>query len=277
MKRFCTVLLMAVHVLVLNPACTRSRLDTWQPDSSLFEETPGLSQSMPTPTPEPTPVPTLDPSPEPQTEEVSDTEKAPKRSFFGRLFGRKSDAEPDPTPTPESTDPGGVPTAVPTPNSGVYRLLVGDTVYITLSGALGPTEQLESAVDDRGFVKLRFIGAVKAQGLTATELEREIEAEYTERQNIFKEIYARVMVPNTSYFIGGEVRMPNRYPLVGRVTLSQAIVAAGNFTEWAEPRRLVIVRNNERIEINFRTIRDDPTLDVELRAGDVITVERSRL
>ncbi|MGA0332728.1 MAG: polysaccharide biosynthesis/export family protein, partial [Kiritimatiellia bacterium] len=92
---------------------------------------------------------------------------------------------------------------------------------------------------------------------------------------IYRDVTVRVVVPNTFYFIGGEVRQPGRFPMVGRVTLSQAVVAAGNFTEWANERQVILVRNNERVMINFRKIKENPNLDVELLAGDVITVERS--
>ncbi|MDA3873119.1 MAG: polysaccharide export protein [Kiritimatiellae bacterium] len=211
--------------------------------------------------------------------EAADEEE--KRSFFGRLFGRgRSDDEPTIDRVGDTTAPANVEDGEPQPEpdqptDNVYRLRVGDDLFITLSGSGGLNEQIETEIDANGNVKLRFIGEVKAQGLSSTELEREIKAEYTERQKIYRDITVRVVVPNTFYFIGGEVRQPGRFPMIGRVTLSQAIVAAGNFTEWANNRRIVLVRNNERAVINFREIMQDPTQDVELLAGDVITVERS--
>jgi polysaccharide export outer membrane protein len=158
-----------------------------------------------------------------------------------------------------------------------YLLQVGDQLLIHITGS-GLDEQLEMPVDENGEITLRFIGRILAAGRSLSQLEREIELEYTERQRIFREVFARVNVPYTFYFIGGEVRQPGRYPLSGRVTLSQAIVAAGNFTEWARrDGRLTLVRSNERTVLLFRDILEDPTRDIELRTGDVITVERSFL
>ncbi len=187
--------------------------------------------------------------------------------------------------TPESSGPAPIPTLftppplpAPTPSGpAAYRLKPGDPVVIILAGPAGLDEKIEDTLDERGLITLRYIGEIKASGRTATELKREIEAEYIHRKKIYREVYATVHVPNKFYFIGGEVRQPGRFPLVGRVTLSQAIVAAGNFTEWARPSRIVIVRNNERIEVDFRRITSDPTLDVELKSSDVITVDRSVL
>ncbi len=258
------IFLLPISILLLG-GCKSDRLEPWRPDESFYAD------SAP---PEPTPG-----VPEEEPTVVPVAEKPPRRfSFFRRASapepvepGPAAEGEGNPGDAPPSPEPPAEPARV------VYRLKIGDTLFITLSGPVGVSEQIETLVDDRGDVKLRYIGSVHAEGRTATELEREIEAEYTERQNIYKEIYARVAVPNTFYFIGGEVRQPGRFPLVGRVTLSQAIVSAGNFTEWANSRRIVLVRNNERLEINFRDIRNDPSLDVDLRAGDVITVERSTL
>ncbi|GEM_PF-2078972 len=157
---------------------------------------------------------------------------------------------------------------------GVYKLKAGDVLMITLSGSGGLNDQIETVVDEEGGVKLRFIGAVKADGLTTTELEREIEAEYTDRQKIYKDVVARVVVPNRFYFIGREVRSPGRYPIVGKVSLSQAISAAGNFTEWANERKIILVRGNERYVIDFREISKDPSKDILLQPGDSVTVER---
>jgi len=226
----------------------------------------------PAPPPQPTPEPAL-------TEEEPEEAPAPRRGFF---FGRRRASEaaaPDetaaaPAPATEPLPPASAPAAELSP---AYLLQVGDPLIISVAGPQ-LEDRFETTIDERGFVKLRFIGSVRAMGRTATELEREIEAEYTDRQKIYREVYVRVLVPNNFYFIGGEVRQPGRFPLIGRVTLSQAVVAAGNFTEWARrDGRLILVRNNERRTVFFRDIVSDPSQDVELRPGDVITVERSFL
>lgn len=215
-------------------------------------------------------TPTSDPVPE--VEEAS-----ARRALFGGRFSRNArtadkqvESAADRLPAPaELVNPDTLPDR--------YLLRVGDQLQIHITGS-GLDEQLEMPVDENGEITLRFIGRVRAADRSLSQLEREIELEYTERQRIFREVFARVNVPYTFYFIGGEVRQPGRYPISGRVTLSQAIVAAGNFTEWARrDGRLILVRNNERTVILFRDIVEDPSRDIELRTGDVITVERSFL
>lgn len=210
---------------------------------------------------------------------AEEEEAAPRteRRWFG-LRRQAEQASPEGSPEGESSENGGQNELVdPASLPDRYLLRVGDQLQIHVTGS-GLDEQLEMPVDENGEIKLRFIGSVRAAGRSLAQLEREIEQEYTERQRIYREVFVRVNVPYTFYFIGGEVRQPGRYPLSGRVTLSQAIVAAGNFTEWARrDGRLTLVRNNERIVLNFRDILDNPNRDIELRTGDVITVERSFL
>ena len=231
--------------------------------------------------PSPTPAPP-EKSPDNAEAESGQETKEKKPSFFARLFAKKDKGDKneatvarvgDTVEMKKNEDGELVEKGKPTDN--VYRLKTGDTLFISLSGSGGLNEEIETVIDDEGAIKLRYIGSVKGEGLSSTELEREIEAEYTERQKIYKDVTVRVVVPNTFYFIGGEVRQPGRFPLVGRVTLSQAVVSAGNFTEWADESDVILVRNNERVMINFKKIKQNPNLDVELLAGDVITVERS--
>ncbi len=242
-------------------------------------------------TPVPTSVPVMEePKDEPavEVEAEEDTEDQvgekgeKKKGFFGRLFSKDKKKEKEAStvsrvgdnPEMEMNEAGEL-VIKDQPTDNVYRLKVGDAVYISLSGSGGLDEDIQTLIDDEGSVKLRYIGTVKAKGLSSTELEREIEAEYTDRQKIYKDVTVRVVVPNTFYSIGGEVNQPGRFPLVGRVTLSHAIVAAGNFTEWVDEKEITLVRNNEKVVINFKKIRNNPNLDVELLAGDVVWVGRS--
>jgi polysaccharide export outer membrane protein len=228
------------------------------------------------------------PTPEPHVEDPAEEEaigenlKKEKKGFWSFLSRNKDkedlpeESSPERAGDEEAEEDGSVVDAV---EKGVdvettYKLKPGDTILISLSGSGGLSEQIETIIDEQGGVKLRFIGSVKAQGKTTTELEDEIEAEYTDRQKIYKEVVARVLVPNTFYFVGGEVRQPGRFPLLGRVTLSQAIPAAGNFTEWADNKKIILSRGDERYVINFRDIAADPTQDIELQPGDVVNVER---
>ena len=146
-------------------------------------------------------------------------------------------------------------------------------MIVTLEGPGGLNDETEEEVDESGAIRLHYIGNLAAVGKTTTLLEREIEKAYIDKE-IYRQVMARVKVLNRFYFIGGEIKAGGRYPIVGEITLSQAIIAAGNFTEWANPKKIILVRNNSKRSIDFRKIRTDPEKDVPLKAGDSITVSR---
>jgi protein involved in polysaccharide export with SLBB domain len=174
--------------------------------------------------------------------------------------------------------PPPVATPVPQgPNDGVrapYRLRPSDPVLIYLRGILPRDDQIEEIVDERGYVTLPFIDDVMAMGRTVSELEREIQRTYIERQ-IYKSITVNVVMPSQTFFVQGEVRQPMRFQLVTGMTILQAIATAGGYTEFAEPKRVMLTRNGKVRELNMRDIERNPQNDIPIESGDVIRVPRS--
>jgi polysaccharide biosynthesis/export protein VpsN len=160
-------------------------------------------------------------------------------------------------------------------SSGGYRLKGGDPVVITLRGIPGMQEQdIEVQVDENGLINLPYINQIKAGGKTATEVEQSVQTAYIQKQ-IYKYITVNVVIPARSYYVRGEVRSPGRFPLVSRVTIVQAVAAAGGFTEFANQSKVEILRGSDRIRVNVRDLEQNPERDRELEAGDVIIVYRS--
>jgi polysaccharide biosynthesis/export protein VpsN len=161
--------------------------------------------------------------------------------------------------------------------STVYRLKAGDPVVIYLRGipgAAGGEQQIEDVIDENGSINLPYVGAIQAGGKTSTELEQTIQKTYIDQQ-IYRYLTVNVVVPARSYYVRGEIRQPGRFPLLSRVTIVQAIAAAGGFTEFASPTKVEILRGNQRIRINVSEFEKFPERDKELESGDVIIVQRS--
>jgi polysaccharide export outer membrane protein len=135
-------------------------------------------------------------------------------------------------------------------------------------------EEFQLMVNERGNVVLPFIGEVGAAGRTSSELEREIQRAYIE-QEIYRSVTVNVIVPAQSFFVQGEVRAPQRYPIIAGMTLMQAIAAAGGYTEFADRKRVMLTRAGVVRTINMREIERDPRLDITIESGDVIRVPRS--
>jgi len=161
--------------------------------------------------------------------------------------------------------------------STVYRLKAGDPVVVYLRGipgVPGGEQQIEDIIDENGSINLPYVGAIQAGGKTSTELEQTIQKTYIDQQ-IYRYVTVNVVVPARSYYVRGEIRQPGRFPLLSRVTIVQAIAAAGGFTEFANPSKVEILRGNQRIRINVAEFEKYPERDKELESGDVIIVHRS--
>jgi polysaccharide export outer membrane protein len=156
----------------------------------------------------------------------------------------------------------------------VYRFKVSDAVMINISG-ITPTQIIEDIVDEKGFISMPYIGQVKAEGKTASELEEVIFSAYV--PDYYKYATVSVFVPASGYFIRGEVRSPGRFPLVSGMTILQAIATAGGYTDYAAPNRVRILRDGETLKINLKDLDKNPELDMPLEARDVIIVPRAWL
>ncbi len=162
-------------------------------------------------------------------------------------------------------------------SSTAYRLKAGDPVIIYLrgiGGIAGAEQQIEDVVDENGSVNLPYVGAIQAGGKTSTELEHTVQRAYIDQQ-IYKYITVNVVVPSRSYYVRGEIRSPGRFPLMSRVTVVQAIAAAGGFTEFANHSKVEILRGTQRIRVDVAELEKYPERDRELESGDVIIVQRS--
>ncbi len=195
--------------------------------------------------------------------------------------GLSADRPPAPTaPSTPAVPPAPVENTAFRPDSdfssahAVYRIRPGDPVIIYLRGIMPRDEEFQMIVNERGQIVLPFIGDVPANGRTSSELEREIQRMYIERE-IYRSVTVNVIVPSQSYFVQGEVRAPQRYPIIAGMTILQAIAAAGGYTEFADRRRVMLTRAGVVRTINMRDIERDPRLDITIESGDVIRVPRS--
>lgn len=159
-------------------------------------------------------------------------------------------------------------------DSNAYTLKQGDMVQVFLRG-IPSAEAIEGLIDEHGMITLPFINEVVAEGQTASELARTIRRIYQE-QGIYRNISVNVVVPTRFYFIQGEIRSPGRFQIVSATRLSQAIAAAGGYTEFASGR--VLVKRGGKI---FKTIRNArrleraPKDDILLEPDDIVEVQRS--
>ncbi len=129
-----------------------------------------------------------------------------------------------------------------------------------------------------GNISLPLIQEMKAAGLTPLQLKKVL----TERLKEFIEdpnVSVTVMEANSfRVHVSGQVRTPGVYRLRSETSLLQIIPMAGGFTEWANQKKILVIRkqngNEQRMTINYKRIIDgkDLGLNIVLRSGDTIII-----
>lgn len=179
-----------------------------------------------------------------------------------------------PAPTFVATNPAPTNSATVT---GPYRMRAGDTILINIripAEIVRRDAPQEDIIDDSGMVNFPIIGRMLARGKTTSEFEQEIEQKYKTDQ-IYKEITVNIVIPQRFIFVTGEVRLSNKFPLVAGMTFLGAISSAGGLNEWADPKKIQLIRAGKPTTHNYIEMQKNPTLDVPLEAGDQIVVPRS--
>lgn len=155
--------------------------------------------------------------------------------------------------------------------SDVFGL--GDQVIVTFSDA--SLQLHEERIKDDGTITLHLIGPVKAVGKTPGELQKEIQELYVPKYYQPGRLTVTVKSQERAYYVGGEVRNPNRYVYSGAITVTKAIQTAGDFTDFASKKKVRLTRaDGKTLTINCKKAQDDPTLDPPVFPGDKIVVPR---
>ena len=191
--------------------------------------------------------------------------------------------------TPVATAPmGGLPVGITTtgvpPVAAVdpgalsaSAMRVGDVVTVTFSDIpRDPSLPQKLQIGEDGSVTLPYNVRVQAVGKTPRQLEQEIRGEYV--PSIFKFLTVTVQTEQRAFFVGGEVKVPNRYPFVGEITVLRAIQSAGDFTDFANRKKIELIRENgERHQINWFKAIKDSRLDLPVIPNDQIIVHKRGL
>ena len=184
------------------------------------------------------------------------------------------EVRPAPAPAQQAPVPPVVPAAEEPRTEAGYVLKIGDGVQVYLRGIPNP-EVIEDVIDEYGMITLPFINDIRASGLPASELERTIRQTYLD-QDIYRNVTVNVVVPTRFYFILGEVRGPGRFQIISATRVSQAIAAAGGYTEFASGK-VQVKRNGRIFKVirNARRLERQPDDDILLEPDDVLEVLRS--
>lgn len=163
------------------------------------------------------------------------------------------------------------------PNS--YYISPHDLLEIKVFQAEELSQELR--VNPSGFISLPLIGKIKAAGLSQEQLQSNITAALKKSylQNPQVTIFIKEHT-NQRVTVGGDVKKSGVFPIVGQMTLLQAIAQAEGLDALAKPTEIIIFRKGgdnrtKTYLLNLKDIRKGKSKDPYLQNEDKIIVQRS--
>jgi len=161
-----------------------------------------------------------------------------------------------------------------------YRIQVGDQLDIKFF--YNPELNEEVIVRPDGHISLQLVHKVMAVGLTPEELGELLSEKYSAE---LKQPEITVIVRSfgaQKVYVDGEVEKPGMLPLVGFVTVLQAISQAGGLKDTARMSEVIIIRHGLENQpfafpVNVRKVIDGTDIhqDIPLKPFDIVYVPKS--
>lgn len=124
-----------------------------------------------------------------------------------------------------------------------------------------------------GKITIQLVGELTASGLTPEQFQAKVAEALTKYLNQPQVIVSVLQVRSKRYFVSGEVGHSGPVALVTPTTVLQALSSAG-LREWANKKKIVIMRGTERIKFNYNDVVKGKKQDqnILLQDGDHIFV-----
>lgn len=163
-----------------------------------------------------------------------------------------------------------------------YKLQKNDVLMVDFT--FSPEYNATATVQPDGFIALRGVKSIKAEGLTTPEVREAIRREYA---NVLEDPAVTVVLKQfvKPYFIAyGELYRPGRYQIAGDITATQAIGIAGGFTKDAKHSDVYLFRrvstdwvSSQKLDIKHILSEGKLSEDPHLQAGDMLWVPKSKI
>jgi polysaccharide export outer membrane protein len=184
------------------------------------------------------------------------------------IYGQTKDATSKPVETVATIAPAAA-------SADSYVIGPSDVLIITVWKE--PTLSGNMLVRPDGMISLALLGDVQAAGLTPLQLADQIAAKlkkFIQEPNVsvvISQIHSKVI------YLLGEVVKRGPVEMTPGMTLLAAIASGGGLTDFANPKKVYILRNEAgtqtKIPVNYKqALKGDPAINVVLKPGDTIVV-----
>ena len=153
----------------------------------------------------------------------------------------------------------------------------GDQIRVVYPGA----QELNTVakIQPTGRVSLPVVGEVSASGRSVGSFQSQLTSLYSSHLQD-PEVIVSMEDPASSGYVSGEVRSPGKLPLDRPMTALEAVMESGGFTNFANPKKVYVVRNekgrHQRYVLNLSdTLGGANSQAFYLRSFDVVFVDQS--
>lgn len=180
-----------------------------------------------------------------------------------------------PSPSSSSTPSNPVSSSAPMVSPETYVIGASDSLNVTVWKELALSGEVLVRPD--GMISVPLLGDVQAAGLTPVQLASELEGKlkkYIQSPIVtveIKQIHSKVV------YMLGEVGKKGPIDLTPGMTLLQAISSAGGLTDYANSKKIYILRTGsgkqEKVPVHYKeALKGNSALNLVLQPGDTIVV-----
>jgi polysaccharide export outer membrane protein len=195
-------------------------------------------------------------------------------------FAQATKPAPTPASSAQSVPAAAAAAVAPRPTDPVVPpgYLIGTDDVLSIMFWKDKDMSADAQVRPDGRIALPLINEVQAAGLTPEQLREKITEEskkFMEDANIT--VVVR-QINSRKAFITGEVHKPGPYPLTSATTVLQLISLAGGLREYADSKKIMIMRNvngkQTSLKFNYKDVvaGKNLTQNIELKPGDTVVV-----
>lgn len=157
-----------------------------------------------------------------------------------------------------------------------HPYILGAEDMIAVSVYNGPEFSGTHMIRPDGKITLNFIGEVMALGFTPLELSDTIK-EKLKKYIVDPDVSVAVTGINSKkFYIQGEINKPGTYPLLIPTRILEALVNAGGFKDFSNPKRIIIMHaDGERDKFNYKEVMAGKHMEqnIFVRPGDIILIK----